>query len=497
MPFRHRLVVCGEQRVRIVKAVAQGTPDESGEIANGLGCDGAATTDGAIEDIGVSEDPSTGYSPVCVSLWKYLADSRVWDALVRSGFPAALSQELPGVMAFLITPAAIYRLCALPGVGAYDLLCKLQLALTENPESQMKPLTALRQMDESTRNAVLAMCLVAGERCIHEEIGSLSNENQPIKTGMDIAVDRALSAYLIAAAWLRLSVKLEIKDRALHAPGCLEISNTPLEPRHSGVVDLVTEKIHAHAIALRPAQPGKQNDGEPIPSPRYMKDNLLPRLRKQGIGLVLVIKAEVGMHPLADPDAREKVHTALGLSTVQYGGGQSEKSKLNSLMTDLERMLMDMHPDSMIQTSNKEIPVKPDESTSSASGPQYHFHGPVGKVGVGNGDSIAQANAPGSQAAGRDIHNTGPAEFDKLMDEFLVLARTLADAETRGNIEAKVIEVKEAVADPDRGPKSARLLKYAFDSLETLSKGVENGAKLLDKLAPVKDWLISNLDSLA
>ncbi|MDP2867438.1 MAG: hypothetical protein Q8O08_01330 [Methyloversatilis sp.] len=450
----------------------------------------------------MEDDPSAGHSAMCKALWKALSGSgqEAWRVLDASGFNSALVEAVSGTfpgVAIERTPAGFYRLCALPTVPAYEVLSHMQAALA----GWKSAAEALRHLAEPARNTVLRMCMAAVERCIQEGSAQPNLGEETLATGLPIAVDTATSAYLIAAAWLGYSVRLEFKDGQTRAAGCLDTPGAPVEYGHLGRV----EQIKAGIMALDPAwssmQPRKPGEAKPLPTERYVKKVLIPRLKGQGLDLILAVSVADNQHHLADPQVCGQVYRQFGLVTVRYGREPNAEGELDDLVNDLQLMIANMHLDLNPQSDKSPEKEMKHETTGQNPAPQYHFHAPVGKVGDGNGDQLVQANAPGAQAAAGNIVNHAPtAEFTALLDAFLTLARETPELQARPEslqyIEAQVREVKEAVAAPEPGPQTGKWLKAALDGMEMATKGLDNGAKLLEKLAPVKDWLLAYINSL-
>ncbi|MDP2431313.1 MAG: hypothetical protein Q8O33_04730 [Pseudomonadota bacterium] len=441
----------------------------------------ATTTDHA-------EDPSSGHTPAGKAFWKKLLP--VWGHLKEIGYLSAIQAEFPDSRVEQ-SPVVFYCLCVESGVDPYKLLIRLRRALSEvAPDRKV----ALLQLPEPVRKLLTSMALAVSERCIREHPATRFTKDETTSNGLNVSVEQTISAYLIAAAWLGLSPYIEFENGSLMAPACIETFNAPSEYKCKTPMDSIRAAVLALGKRFEVFQPS--NPGSSLPSPRLVRELVLEDMEKLGIGVVLAVRAGETDHILADPRIREQAHDELRLPTVIFGLPANTDDALEVLLTDLTTLIMNLSPGHPSREERR-ITMKSDQSTESPSSPTYIFNAPVGKVGDGNGDSVAQANAPGSQAAARDIHNASQEGFDQLLDAFLVLARAHAAPEIMERVEAQAKEIKEAVADPDRGPKSAKLLKYALDGLETLSKGVDNGAKLLEKLAPVKDWLLSSWDSLA
>lgn len=403
-----------------------------------------------------ADDPSFDHSPTCQAMWLAWSenDFEAWNGLLANGFIGSLERVVkrahPGAE-LERTAIGFYRLTTQPAISAFRLLGHMRVALAGMQQSAPG---ALRQLTPRVRDAVLAMCQVLVERRINEAIPRPDRLEDQLPSGLPLAVDTALNAYLIAAAWLGYDIRLEIKDGKVHAEGCLD-EFPPNEYGFSDGVNQVREKILSLDEAWKSYQPTEPGGAKPSLGDEYIRDTLIPELKAKRVEVILAVKVDDGKHPLSRLDVREHCHANFGVVTACFGRSQDGDNQLDTWANELQLMILNMH--------NYLNPVPQEKRPEKAPGVP---------------DSVA---------------------FDLLLKAFLALARETpalqAQPETLRTLEAQAKEVGEAVIAPE--PHKSNRLKAALDGMEMATKGLDNGAKLLEKLGSVKDLLISSWDSLA
>lgn len=400
--------------------------------------------------------PSLDHSPTCQAMWLAWSenDFEAWKMLLANGFIGSLERVVKRAhpqVELEKTPMGFYRLATRPEITAFKLLSHMRVALAGMQQSVPD---ALRQLTPRARDAVLALCQVLVERRINEVIPRPDRLAERLPSGLPLAVDTALNAYLIAAAWLGYDIHLEIKDGKIRAEGCLD-QFPPNEYGFRDGVDQVRAKILSLDAAYQSYPPTQPGMPKPSVGDEYIRDILIPELKVKRVEVILTVEVDNGKHPLSTPEVRKHIHDTLGVVTACFGCTPESDKQLDTWANELQLMILNMH--------NYLNPAIPQEKRP-------------GKA-PGVADSVA---------------------FDKLLAAFLALARETpalqAQAETLKTLEAQAKEVKEAVAAPE--PHKSNRLKAALDGMEMATKGLDNGAKLLEKLAPVKDWLLAYINSL-
>jgi hypothetical protein len=142
------------------------------------------------------------------------------------------------------------------------------------------------------------------------------------------------------------------------------------------------------------------------------------------------------------------------------------------------------------RSDKQEIPPMTIPEPSSQPAPSvtnnFMFNGPVG--------AVAQANAAGAQAAGRDILNGASAPdiaqmlnaLRQVIDGHPALAGMLDKRETLQD-QVELITQK-ATAEP-RSDKDAPLVKRYLERLKEGAEAIENGSTIFEKLSPLWDGL--------
>jgi hypothetical protein len=165
---------------------------------------------------------------------------------------------------------------------------------------------------------------------------------------------------------------------------------------------------------------------------------------------------------------------------------QSPPESIRVLLSDLKALLQPFFQDPT-QTKKEDIAM-PSAEKAPAPTPTITmtFNAPVG--------TVAQANAPGAQAAGRDINNG--AQLADLMPALAALRLVIdthpaliASPDDRVNLQGELKDIEDVLAKGERSDSDAKLVTRCLKGLKKGAEAIDDGSKILEKLAPVWDNL--------
>ena len=149
--------------------------------------------------------------------------------------------------------------------------------------------------------------------------------------------------------------------------------------------------------------------------------------------------------------------------------------------------------------SNPATPAATPATPQAPTVPQIvqHFHAPVANAGTA--DRVAQAAAPGSQAAAGSIHNhpAQDAAMASLLDAFLAAVKSAPElANKQAYVEQRVQELRTLSQAPAQDVQAPTGAQRALEDLSNVMDRVEQGSALMAKFIEVKDAVLAHWPTL-
>ncbi|KFB74688.1 DUF4062 domain-containing protein [Candidatus Accumulibacter cognatus] len=325
-------------------------------------------------------------------------------------------------------------------------------------------------------SAIVRCALVAAERYVRAKVDADAHrDHDPVRS----------SEHLVACieAAVRLGFGLCFSAGSPQPENVFRLVHPVPEPGVPGEEGAALSASELLAtIERRELQTGQEYD------PDYLRTFIRLRARKLGAALVVSTDA-AGRFQSAEKRAEllKDLQEQFELRTFFQQRADDAMPLWARQMQD--SLLHALGPifDISLKNVKKQEEKMPERESEHAAAPAVthltmHFNAPVG--------TVAQANAPGAQAAARDIVIGVPAV--ELLQALVAVQRAIdgcsaqpEDAEQRRLMVQELNEVRTVLQGEGRSESDAKLVKRCLDGVEKSAKALSNGRTIVETLAPV------------
>ncbi|MCM8611922.1 DUF4062 domain-containing protein [Accumulibacter sp.] len=458
-------------KVKVLRAL-QRQPAPALDRPVGLPSPPAAAKPAAPETAPPPPSPSPPLTELQKLLKSYLQDN--WAAL--HGHPAFLRANLFPDLDQAV-PLSAERVFAMACDGPpIELLLGAREFFQARAARGVSPASSVSESDGIVCSAIVRCALVAAERYVRGKVdGGAHRDHDPVWS----------SDHLVACieAAVRLGFGLCFSPGSPQPENVFRLVHPVPEPGVAGEEGAALSAAELLAtIERREFQTGQDYD------PDYLRAFI--RRRASGLGTALVVSTDAaGRFESAErraellKDLREQFDLRTffqrrGEDAMPPWARQMQDSLLHALGPVLD---ISLHKAAITE---KDMAQRESERAAApaVTNLTMTFNAPVG--------TLAQANAPGAQAAARDIVNG--LQGAELLQVLAAVQRAIdacaaqpGDAAQRRLMEQELDEVRTVLQGEGRSASDAKLVKRCLDGVETSARALSNGRAIVETLAPV------------